>query len=112
MGVCVPVEQGGAGADFLAYMLVLEELSRADAGVGVTVAVHTSACTLPLLEHGSEYVPALASGEEIGAFALTEAGLRLGRGRDADSPSRRPHHGRQAVDHQRLLRDDDPRVRA
>jgi alkylation response protein AidB-like acyl-CoA dehydrogenase len=55
-------------------MLVLEQLSRADAGVGVTVAVHTSACTLPLLEHGSEYVTALASGEEIGAFALTEAG--------------------------------------
>jgi alkylation response protein AidB-like acyl-CoA dehydrogenase len=74
MGACVPVEQGGAGADFLAYVQVLEELSRADAGVGVTVAVHTSACTLPLLDHGSEYVPALASGEEIGAFALTEAG--------------------------------------
>jgi alkylation response protein AidB-like acyl-CoA dehydrogenase len=53
---------------------VLEELARADAGVGVTVAVHTSACTLPLLDHGSEYVPALAAGEEIGAFALTEAG--------------------------------------
>jgi alkylation response protein AidB-like acyl-CoA dehydrogenase len=74
MGVCVPAEHGGAGADFLAYMLVLEELSRADAGVGVTVAVHTSACTLPLLDHGSSYVPALAAGEELGAFALTEAG--------------------------------------
>jgi len=73
MGVCVPAEHGGAGADFLSYVLVLEELSRADAGVGVTVAVHTSACTLPLLDHGSEYVPALASGEEVGAFALTEA---------------------------------------
>jgi alkylation response protein AidB-like acyl-CoA dehydrogenase len=75
MGVCVPAEHGGAGADFLAYVLVLEELSRADAGVGVTVAVHTSACTLPLLAHGGEqWVPALASGEEIGAFALTESG--------------------------------------
>jgi alkylation response protein AidB-like acyl-CoA dehydrogenase len=74
MGVCVPVEQGGAGADFLSYVLVLEELSRADAGVGVTVAVHTSACTLSLLAHGSPYVPALAAGEELGAFALTEAG--------------------------------------
>jgi len=74
MGVCVPEEHGGAGADFLSYVLVLEELSRADAGVGVTVAVHTSACTLPLLDHGSPYVPALAAGEEIGAFALTEAG--------------------------------------
>jgi alkylation response protein AidB-like acyl-CoA dehydrogenase len=47
MGVCVPEEYGGAGADFVSYILVLEELSRADAGVGVTVAVHTSACTLP-----------------------------------------------------------------
>jgi alkylation response protein AidB-like acyl-CoA dehydrogenase len=75
MGVCVPAEHGGAGADFLSYVLVLEELSRADAGVGVTVAVHTSACTLPLLAHGGErWVPALATGEEIGAFALTEAG--------------------------------------
>ena len=74
MGVCVPEEHGGAGADFLSYVLVLEELSRADAGVGVTVAVHTSACTLPLLAHGSEHVHALAAGEELGAFALTEAG--------------------------------------
>ena len=75
MGVCVPEEHGGAGADFLSYVLVLEELSRADAGVGVTVAVHTSACTLPLLAHGGErYVPPLAAGEEIGAFALTEPG--------------------------------------
>jgi alkylation response protein AidB-like acyl-CoA dehydrogenase len=61
MGVCVPAGHGGAGADFLSYVLVLEELSRADAGVGVTVAVHTSACTLPLLAHGGErYVPPLA----------------------------------------------------
>jgi alkylation response protein AidB-like acyl-CoA dehydrogenase len=75
MGVCVPGEHGGAGADFLSYVLVLEELSRADAGVGVTVAVHTSACALPLLAHGGErWVPPLAAGEEIGAFALTEPG--------------------------------------
>ncbi len=65
MGVCVPEELGGAGADFLSYILVLEELSRADAGVGVTVAVHTSACTLPILAFGSEeqrerFVPPLA----------------------------------------------------
>ena len=104
MGVCVPEEQGGAGADFLSYVLVLEELSRADAGVGVTVAVHTSACTLPLLAHGSEYVPALASGEEIGAFALTEAGS----GSDASAMRTRHADGeadrRQAVDHQRLAR--------
>ena len=78
MGVCVPDEYGGAGADFLSYILVLEELSRADAGVGVTVAVHTSAATLPILAFGtdeqkSRFVPPLARGELIGAFALTEA---------------------------------------
>ena len=77
MGVCVAEELGGAGADFLSYILVLEELSRADAGVGVTVAVHTSACTLPIISFGTDeqrerFVPPLASGETIGAFALTE----------------------------------------
>jgi alkylation response protein AidB-like acyl-CoA dehydrogenase len=79
LGVCVPEEHGGAGADFVSYIAVLEELSRADAGLGVTVAVHTSACTLPLLDHGSpeqvgEFVPPLARGERLGAFALTEPG--------------------------------------
>ena len=77
MGVCIPEEYGGAGADFLSYILVLEELSRADAGVGVTVAVHTSAVTLPILGFGgdeqrSRFIPPLARGEAIGAFALTE----------------------------------------
>ena len=79
MGVCVPVEHGGAGSDFLSYVLVLEELSRADAGVGVTVAVHTSAGTLPVLAHGTaeqveRMVPPLAQGHELAAFALTESG--------------------------------------
>jgi alkylation response protein AidB-like acyl-CoA dehydrogenase len=79
LGVCVPEAYGGAGADFLSYILVLEELSRGDAGVGVTVAVHTSACTLPLLQFGTEeqvarFVPPLARGEGIGCFALTESG--------------------------------------
>jgi alkylation response protein AidB-like acyl-CoA dehydrogenase len=79
MGVCIPEDYGGAGADFLSYILVLEELSRADAGVGVTVAVHTSAATLPILTFGTDeqkarFVPPLARGELIGAFALTEPG--------------------------------------
>jgi alkylation response protein AidB-like acyl-CoA dehydrogenase len=78
MGVCVPEEYGGAGADFLSYILVLEELSRADAGVGVTLAVHTSATTLPIVTFGTDeqkarFVPPLARGEHLGAFALTEA---------------------------------------
>ena len=77
MGACVPEEYGGAGTDFLSYILVLEELSRGDAGVGVTVAVHTSAATLPILAFGtdeqkSRFVPPLARGEHLGAFALTE----------------------------------------
>ena len=96
LGVCVPEELGGAGADFLSYVLVLEELSRADAGVGVTVAVHTSAVTLPILRWGTEeqqaaFVPPLARGEKLGAFALTEAGagsdpasLRTRAERDGD----------------------------
>ena len=79
MGVCVPERYAGAGADYLSYALVLEEVSRADAGAGVTLAVHTGAGTLPILAHGTDeqkdqYVPPLAQGHEIAAFALTESG--------------------------------------
>jgi alkylation response protein AidB-like acyl-CoA dehydrogenase len=94
MGACVPEEYGGAGADFVSYILVLEELSRADAGVGVTVAVHTSAVTLPILSFGtdeqkSRFVPPLARGEHLGAFALTEpeAGSDAGSLRTAATPN-------------------------
>jgi alkylation response protein AidB-like acyl-CoA dehydrogenase len=77
MGLCVPEEYGGGGTDFLSYVLLIEEISRADAGVGVTLAVHTSAGTLPILAYGTEeqkarFVPDLARGEKIGCFALTE----------------------------------------
>jgi alkylation response protein AidB-like acyl-CoA dehydrogenase len=77
MGLCVPEEYGGAGTDFLSYVLLLEEISRADAGVGVALAVHTSAGTLPILMYGTEkqkarWVPDLARGAKIGCFALTE----------------------------------------
>ena len=61
MGVCVPEAYGGAGADFLSYILALEELSRGDAGVGVTVAVQTSACTLPILQFGTDRAALRAS---------------------------------------------------
>jgi len=94
MGTCVPEEYGGAGTDFLSYILVLEELSRGDAGVGVTVAVHTSAATLPILAFGtdeqkSRFVPPLARGEHLGAFALTEpeAGSDAGALRTTATPS-------------------------
>ena len=76
-GLCVPEEYGGAGMDFLSYVLLLEEISRADAGIGVALAVHTSAGTLPILMYGDEdqkarWVPDLARGAKIGCFALTE----------------------------------------
>jgi alkylation response protein AidB-like acyl-CoA dehydrogenase len=79
LGVCVPDAVGGAGADHLSYVLVLEEISRADAGVGVTLAVHTGAGTLPIIAHGTDeqrdrIVPPLAQGHELAAFALTEPG--------------------------------------
>lgn len=95
MGTCVPAEHGGAGADFLSYILVLEELSRADAGVGVTVAVHTSAGTLPILANGTEeqiarLVPPLAQGHELAAFALTESGS----GSDSSAMRTRADHDR------------------
>jgi len=77
MGITCPEEYGGAGADYMSYCLVLEELSRADASVGVTLAVHQGAGILPILDWATDdqkqrFVPPLASGEEICAFALTE----------------------------------------
>jgi alkylation response protein AidB-like acyl-CoA dehydrogenase len=77
MGLCVPEEYGGGGTDFLSYVLLIEEISRADGGAGVTLAVHTSAGTLPILIYANEeqkarWVPDLAQGQKIGCFALTE----------------------------------------
>jgi acyl-CoA dehydrogenase len=77
MGVPIPEEWGGAGADFLTYILFIEEISRACASTGVILAVHTSVGTFPILYYGTEeqkqkYVPKLARGEYIGAYALTE----------------------------------------
>src|SRR5918998_587172 len=77
MGLCVPEEYGGAGMDFLSYCLLIEEISRADAGMGATLAVHTSAGTLPIVMYGTaqqkaRWVPPLARGERIRCFALTE----------------------------------------
>ena len=77
MGLCVPEEYGGGGMDFLSYCLMIEEISRADAGMGATLAVHTSAGTLPIVMYGTaeqkeRWVPPLARGERIGSFALTE----------------------------------------
>jgi alkylation response protein AidB-like acyl-CoA dehydrogenase len=79
LGACIPADYGGAGADFVAYVLALEEISRGDAGLGVTFAVHVSAGQLPILAHGSQeqierLIPPAAQGHELCAFALTESG--------------------------------------
>ena len=118
MGVCVPEEYGGAGADFLSYVLVLEELSRADAGVGVTVAVHTSAATLPIValrQRGAE--AAVRAGARAGRDArrLRAHGARRGLGRGLAAHGRRARrrrvadHRLEAVDHERRPRRHDPR---
>lgn len=78
MGVPIPEEYGGAGCDFLSYIITIEEISRACASTGVILAVHTSVGTFPILYFGTEeqkqkYIPKLAAGEYIGAFALTES---------------------------------------
>lgn len=77
MGLPVPEEWGGVGADFLSYISAIEEISYASATVGVILAVHTSVGTFPIVYFGSEeqkrkFVPKLAAGEWLGAFALTE----------------------------------------
>lgn len=77
MGIPIPEEWGGSGADFVSYILAIEEISKVSATVGVILSVHTSVGTMPLLRYGTEkqkrkYVPRLASGEFLGAFGLTE----------------------------------------
>ena len=77
MGMLVPQEYGGAGADTVSYAIVVEELSRACGSTGITVAAHNSLCTGHILRHGTEeqkrkYLPKLASGEWLGAWGLTE----------------------------------------
>ena len=76
-GIQVPQELGGAGLDTVNYMIVIEEISRVCAGLGLCVSVHNSVAVYPLLVFGSEeqkqkWVPPLARGEKIGAFCLTE----------------------------------------
>lgn len=77
MGICFPESLGGAGADTLAYILAVEELSRVCATTGVILSAHTSLCASPIYMFGTEtqkrkYLPKLNSGEWLGAFGLTE----------------------------------------
>jgi short/branched chain acyl-CoA dehydrogenase len=77
MGMTVPEEYGGAGSDTLSYALTIEELTRIDSSVAITVAAHHSLGTLPILYFGSEeqkraWLPDLAAGRKLAAFGLTE----------------------------------------
>jgi len=79
MGMPVPEEYGGAGADTLSYAIAVEELTRIDSSVAITVAAHTSLGTMPILLFGNEdqkrqWLPDLASGRKLAAFGLTEPG--------------------------------------
>lgn len=77
MGIPIPAESGGSGADFISYIIALEEISRVSAAVGVILAVHTSVATMPILNYGTKeqkqhYLSDLCGGKKLGAFALTE----------------------------------------
>ncbi|MDX6624839.1 MAG: short-chain 2-methylacyl-CoA dehydrogenase [Solirubrobacterales bacterium] len=77
MGIPFPEEYGGGGGDSLAYALAVEELTRVDSSVAITLCAHTSLGTQPIYLFGSEeqkqeWLPKLCSGEILGAFGLTE----------------------------------------
>ncbi|MDQ2983245.1 MAG: acyl-CoA dehydrogenase family protein [Actinomycetota bacterium] len=79
MGMTIPEEYGGAGADTVSYAIAVEELTRVDSSVAITVAAHHSLGTLPIYYFGSEeqrreWLPDLASGQKLAAFGLTEPG--------------------------------------
>jgi alkylation response protein AidB-like acyl-CoA dehydrogenase len=77
MGVIFPEEYGGAGMGYVEYVAIIEELSRVDGSVGISVAAHNSLCTNHIYMFGTEeqkrkYVTPLAAGEKLGAWGLTE----------------------------------------
>lgn len=77
LGVIIPPELGGAGMGYIEYSMVIEELARVDASIGLSVAAHNSLCTNHIYRFGSDaqrskYVPALAQGKMLGAWSLTE----------------------------------------
>lgn len=78
MGIPIPQRFGGSGMDFTSYIIAIHEVSKVSAALGVILSVHTSVGTNPILYFGTNkqkesYLPKLASGEYLGAFALTEA---------------------------------------
>lgn len=85
-GLQVPRDYGGAGLDSISYAITIEELSRVCAAIGLCVTVHNGVGVYPILRYGTreqkeKYLPGLASGEDIGAFCITEANA----GSDASS---------------------------
>src|SRR6266550_3440873 len=77
MGMTIPEEHGGAGTDTLAYAIAVEELTRVDSSVAITVAAHHSLGTLPIYYFGTDeqkqqWLPELTSGKKLAAFGLTE----------------------------------------
>jgi len=79
MGILVPVELGGSGLGYHEYITIVEEISKVDPSIGLSVAAHNSLCTNHILSFGNEeqkkkWIPKLASGEHIGAWGLTEHG--------------------------------------
>jgi alkylation response protein AidB-like acyl-CoA dehydrogenase len=77
-GVTFPEEYNGVGADYISYAITVEELSRVDAALGVTVSAHSSLCANPIFLFGTDeqkkkYLSPLSTGEKLGAFGLTEA---------------------------------------
>jgi short-chain 2-methylacyl-CoA dehydrogenase len=79
MGMPIPEEYGGAGADTVSYAIAVEELTRIDSSVAITMAAHTSLGTMPIFMFGSEeqkqqWLPDLAAGKKLAAFGLTEPG--------------------------------------
>ncbi|NLH46777.1 MAG: acyl-CoA dehydrogenase [Acholeplasmataceae bacterium] len=76
-GICFPETYGGAGGDYLSYILAVEELSKVDDGMGITLSVNVSLCAGPIMAYGTEeqkqkYLRPIAEGKHVGAFGLTE----------------------------------------
>ena len=79
LGVPWPEELGGAGMDYLSYIITVHELAKVDASHSITVSAHTTLGTSPIVDFGTEeqkrrFVPPLASGRVLGGFGLTEPG--------------------------------------
>jgi alkylation response protein AidB-like acyl-CoA dehydrogenase len=106
MGMTIPQEYGGAGADTVSYALAIEELTRIDSSVAITVAAHHSLGTLPIFYYGTEeqkqqWLPELASGKKLAAFGLTEPGA----GSDAGATRTRAelHNGEWVVNGSKIF---------